>query len=141
MIYYPGTQIYYEKMMLKSNLFDELSESLQQQIWGYLDQRLELDFDFVKLVAFEWHIDDFEANLLGNIAPLFWVTRQGDDPFSALLDHEIKWIRKYLGQEETDVIVGDFGDVGSRVALLYLIDDNSERVELTVFIIEPSGSD
>lgn len=128
-------------MRLKSNLFVELSESAQQEIWGYLDRQLELDFDFVKLVVFEWHIDSFGDNSLDDITPLFWVTRQGDDPFSTLLDHEIKWIKKYMGQEETDVIVRDFGDVGSRVALLYLIDDNSERVELTAFTVEPSGSD
>ena len=128
-------------MRLRSNLFVELSESSQQEIWGYLDRQLELDFDFVKLVVFEWHVDSFGDNSLDDIAPLFWVTRQGDDPFSALLDHEIKWIKKYLGQEETDVIVRDFGDVGSRVALLYLIDDNSDRVELTAFTVEPSSSD
>ena len=123
-------------MRLKPSLFVELSESAQQEIWGYLDRQLELDFYFVKLVAFEWHIDDFENNLLDDISPLFWVTRQDDDPFSALVDHEIKWIRKYLGQEETDVIVADFGNVGSRIALLYLVDDNSERVELTVLTVD-----
>ena len=127
-------------MRLKPNLFDELSESSQQLIWGYLDRQLELDFYFVKLVAFEWDVDSFEDNLLDDIAPLFWVTRQGDDPFSALLDHEIKWIKKYLGHEETDAIVADFGYEGSRVALLYLIDGNSERVELTVFTVEPPDS-
>ena len=127
-------------MRFKPNLFDELSESSQQLIWGYLDRQLELDFYFVKLVAFEWDVDSFEDNLLDDIAPLFWVTRQGDDPFSALLDHEIKWIKKQLGHEETDAIVADFGYEGSRVALLYLIDGNSERVELTVFTVEPPDS-
>ena len=136
MLYSQNLQTHFVKMNLKPNLFDELSELFQQQIWGYLDQRLELDFDFVKLVAFEWHVNDFENKMLDDITPLFWVTRQGEDPFSSLVEHEIKWIKKYLGQEETDIIVADFGAADSRVALLYLVDDNSKRVELTVLTVD-----
>ena len=127
-------------MKLKPNLFDEIPESLQQQIWGYLDQGLEQDFDFVKIVVFDWHIQGFEAQSFAKITPLFWVTRQGDDPFAPLVEHEIKWIKKYLGQDEAEVIVADFGGADCRVAILYLIDDSSTRVELTVFTVDSADS-
>ena len=123
-------------MKLKPNLFSDIPESLQQQIWGYLDQQLEQDFDYVKIVVFDWHIQDFEAQSFANIKPLFWVTRQGDDPFAPLVEHEINWIKKYLGQTEAEVIVADFGGADCRAAMLYLVDDSDTRVELTVFTVD-----
>jgi hypothetical protein len=128
--------------LIMSELFDSLDEGIQQSVWGMLDDKLEMDFDFVKIVVFEIDESSFKEKNFDNMTPLFWVDRQSDlPPSSAISDDEKLWIEKYLGPDEASVVVGEFGAEGTRSALLYLDLDDSGLQELTAYTAEVSNED
>jgi hypothetical protein len=105
---------------MPDSLFDTLEPDAQQELWGRLEELLEDDFDFAKIVVLELDADAVESGEWGELEPLCWINRQGSDLADPLSSEEIAWLAKHLDKDEASVINGDFGIGGLQAAVVYL---------------------
>lgn len=101
--------------------FDSLEPDEQQKLWAKLEELLEDDFDFAKIVVFELDADASESADWEQLEPLCWINRQGSDIADPLSSDEITWLARHLDKEEASSINRDFGMEGLQSAVVYLM--------------------
>jgi hypothetical protein len=113
------------------NIFDSLADDDKESFWGKLDDELDLNFDFAKVVVYEIDSDDVQSCSWESIEPICWINRQDEDsPFGELTPDDILWLSKHIGEEETSGIYKDFGAAGSQTAVVYSVSySDDENVE------------
>jgi hypothetical protein len=113
-------------------LFDSLEPDAQQEIWARLDELLENDFDFAKIVILEIDSASAMSEDWDQLEVRCWTDRQGagESPIAPLSPDEVTWLAKHIGENEASVIRQDFGMEGIQAAVVYCITySENEEIE------------
>ena len=104
------------------NHLDSLADDDKESCWGKLDDELDMNFDFAKIVVYEIASNDVQSCSWESIDPICWINRQDEDsPYGELTPDDILWLSKHIGEEEASSIYKDFGAAGSRAAIVYSV--------------------
>jgi hypothetical protein len=118
-------------------LFDSLEPDAQQELWARLDELLENDFNFAKIIIIEIDYESAASEDWDQLEVRCWTERQGDgeSPIAPLSPDEVRWLAKHIGESEASVIQQDFGLEGIQAAVVYCV-TYSEVEEIEPFTEE-----